>query len=328
MARKIAIDIGQANVRIYEKEKGLVIHDKCVLALDTSTKEIKAVGEDAYKMIGRLPGKIKCIQPLENGVIADFEAASMLLNEYFKKSHLNSSFLRPEIYLSYPINSTEVIKTAYRDLGESLESKKVVLVEDIYAASLGVGFDMDKSQASFIMNIGSGITSMAIVSMNSILKAKSISVAGSKFNSSIREFIKQNHHLLIGDIAIENIKVNLVNLDRADKSVTEKISGRDLISGLPTVITVTQVEMSKAIKEDVEFLVKEIKNFLEEIDPSALEDILDSGLVISGESAKLTGLISYLKKELKIPVLMAESPETAIIDGLVRKMDGSIVKDN
>lgn len=315
MAKDIGIDLGTANVLIYVKGEGVVLNEPSVVALDSENKRILAVGKEANAMLGRTPGKVKTIRPIKDGVIADFEVTQAMLNEFIKKVNGRKGLIRPRILICCPSNITQVEKNAIKEAAEGTGAKRVYLEEEPRVAAIGTGMDIKSPSANMIVDIGGGTTDIAVLSIGGIVTSLSIKTAGNTLDKDIKKYIKQKYKLLIGDKTAENIKIKIGSVHKADKDEKMEVKGRNLMSGLPNTIEISAEEIEEAIKESVLELVKAIKSVLEITPPELSADIVDKGLVLTGGGALISGLPELLEKELKIPVVITESPLTSVADG-------------
>ena len=315
MAKDIGIDLGTANVLIYLKGEGVVLNEPSVVALDIENNRILAVGKEANAMLGRTPGKVKTIKPIKDGVIADFEVTQAMLNEFIKKISGKRGLIRPKILICCPSNITQVEKNAIKEAAERTGAKKVYLEEEPKVAAIGTGMDIKNPSANMIVDIGGGTTDIAVLSIGGIVTSLSIKTAGNTLDRDIKKYIKQKYKLLIGDKTAENIKIKIGSVHKPNKEERMEVKGRNLMSGLPNTIEITAEEIEEAIKESISELVKAIKSVLEITPPELSADIVDKGLVLTGGGALISGLPELLEKELKIPVVIAESPLTSVADG-------------
>lgn len=315
LAKDIGIDLGTANILIYIKNQGIVLNEPSIVALETETKRIVAVGQEAKDMLGRTPGKIKAIKPLKDGVIADFEATEIMLNSFIKKLKVRNLFARPRILICCPTNITQVEKNAIKEAAERTGARKVYIEEEPKVAAIGAGMDISKPTANMIIDIGGGTTDIAILSLNGIVISSSINIAGNTFDQDIINYIREKYKLLIGEKTAEDIKVNFATVFKPSKKKKIEVRGRNLITGLPNTIEITQEEITEALTESLKKLFKEIVNILEETDPELSADIVEKGIVLTGGGSLLKGLLEFLKQELKVPILIAESPLTCVAEG-------------
>ena len=315
MAKDIGIDLGTANVLIYLKGKGIVLNEPSVVVIETETKKVLAVGEEANEMVCRTPGKVKAIKPMKDGVIADFELTEIMLNEFIKKAKARRSIVRPRILICCPTNITPVEKNAIKEAAERTGARKVYIEEEPKVAAIGAGMDISKPAANMVLDIGGGTTDIAVLSMNGIVSSSSIKVAGNAMDQDIIKYIKEKYKLLIGEKTAENIKINFANVYNPKKSEKLEVKGRDLITGLPSSLEITQEETKEALEECISKIIKSCKNVLEQTPPELSSDIVEKGVVLTGGGALLTGLVERLEEALTIPVLIAETPLTCVAEG-------------
>lgn len=315
LAKDIGIDLGTANVLIYVKGRGIVLNEPSIVVVDTDTKTVIAVGAEAKEMLGRTPGKIKAIRPLKDGVIADFELTEIMLNAFIKKIKAKNLFSRPKILICCPTNITQVEKNAIIEAAERTGAKKVYIEEEPKVAAIGAGMDISKPTANMVLDIGGGTTDIAVLSLNGIVSSASVKVAGNSIDNDIIKYIREKYKLLIGEKTAEEIKIEFTNVFKPNKKEKKEIKGRDLITGLPKAIEITQDETKEATKESINRIIKTIKNVLEQTPPELSADIVEKGLILTGGGALLTGLMELLEEELTIPVLIAETPLTCVAEG-------------
>ena len=315
LAKDIGIDLGTANVLIYIKGRGIVLNEPSVVVVDTETKRVIAVGTEANEMLGRTPGKVKAIKPMKDGVIADFELTEIMLNAFIKKIKAKNLFSRPRILICCPTNITPVEKNAIREAAERTGARKVYIEEEPKVAAVGAGMDISKATANMVLDIGGGTTDIAILSLNGIVKSSSVRVAGNAMDQDIIRYIREKYKLLIGEKTAEDIKINFANVHTPNKKEKLEVRGRNLITGLPHSIEITQDETKEALSDSVERIVKSVKNVLEQTPPELSADIVEKGVILTGGGALLTGLVELLEEELTIPVLVAETPLTCVVEG-------------
>ena len=315
LAKNIGIDLGTANVLIYIKDQGIVLNEPSIVAIDTETKRVIAVGREANDMLGRTPGKVKAIKPMKDGVIADFEITEIMLNTFIKKIKAKSIFTRPKILICCPSNITPVEKNAIREAAERTGAKKVYIEEEPKVAAIGAGMDISKPSANMVIDIGGGTTDIAILSLDDIVNSTSLRCAGNVFDQDIIKYIKEKYKLLIGDPTAEDIKINFSNVFNPSKKETREIKGRNLVTGLPHTITITQDEIRDALNESIYKIIKATTNVLEQTPPELSADIVDKGIVLTGGGAMIEGLPELLSKELEVPVFIADDPLTCVANG-------------
>lgn len=310
----IGIDLGTTNILIYIKKKGIVLNEPCVVAIEKDTKKVVAVGKKANEMIGRTPDKIEAIRPLKDGVITDIDITEIMLNEFINKIKAKQLFVRPRILISCPTNISPRERETIREVAERTGARKVYIEEEPKVAARGAGMKIKEPIANMIVDIGGGTTDIAVLSIDGIVNSSSIKIAGDKFNENIIDFLKKRYKLLIGALTAEKVKTTFVNIYNPTSEKIE-IKGRDLVTGLPSSIEITQLELKAALQESIDKIIGEIIKVLENTPPELSADIIEKGIVLTGGSAKLTGLINLIEEKVKVPILIAESPETCVAEG-------------
>ena len=314
-AKDIGVDLGTANVLIYVKGKGIVLNEPSIVVIDTETKSVIAVGEEAKEMLGKTPEKVKAVKPLKDGVIADFELTEIMLNSFIKKIKARNLFFRPRILICCPTNITQVEKNAIIEAAEHMGARKVFIEEEPKVAAIGAGMDISRPTANMVLDIGGGTTDIAVLSLNGIVSSSSIKTAGNSMDQEIVKYIKEKYKLLIGEKTAEEIKINFANVYKPSKKEKLEIKGRDLLTGLPKAIEISQDETKEAMKESLNKIIKACKNVLEQTPPELSADIVEKGVILTGGGSLLTGLVEVLEDELTIPVLIAETPLTCVAEG-------------
>lgn len=314
-AKDIGIDLGTANVLIYVKGQGIVLNEPSVVAMDAETKKPLAVGSEAREMLGRTPGTVVAIRPMKDGVIADFEITEVMLNHFIRKINGKSFLSRPRILICCPSNITQVEKNAIKEAAERTGAKKVFIEEEPKVAAIGAGMDISKPSGNMVIDIGGGTTDIAVLSLGGIVTSSSIKIAGNVFDSDIMKYIKDKYKLLIGDRTAEEIKISIGTVYSGNKNDKMEVRGRDLVTGLPHSITICSDEVEEALRESVYIIVHTAKNVLEQTPPELAADIIDKGIVITGGGALIDGFDLLLAHELKVPVFVAESPLTCVVEG-------------
>ncbi len=314
-SKDIGIDLGTTNVLIYVKGRGVVLNEPSIVAIDTDSKSVLAVGTEAKEMLGRTPTKIKAIKPMKDGVIADFELTEIMLNTFIKKIKARNLFFRPRILICCPTNITQVEKNAIREAAEHTGARKVYIEEEPKVAAIGAGMDISKPVANMVVDIGGGTTDIAVLSLNGIVSSASNKTAGNALDQDIIKYIKEKYKLLIGESTAEDIKINFANVYKPLKKEKLEVKGRDLLTGLPKAITITQDETKEAMNDSIKKIVKACTNVLEQTPPELSADIVEKGVILTGGGSLLNGLSDVLEEELTIPVLMAETPLTCVVEG-------------
>jgi len=319
--KDIGIDLGTANILINVKGEGIVLNEPSVVAIDEDSKRVLAVGIEAHEMLGRTPGKVKAIKPMKDGVIADFELTEAMLNHFIKKVKARNIFIKPRILICCPANVTGVEKNAIKEAAERTGAKKVFIEEEPKVAAVGVGLDISKPSGCMIIDIGGGTTDIAVLSLGSIVTSTSIKVAGNTFDNEIIKYIKDNYKLLIGERTAEDIKKEIGSVGKTKKKQKMEVKGRSMVNGLPETITITSEEIDNALNGSVYEIIGAIKTVLENTPPELSADIINKGIVVTGGGAMLEGLDELLKKELNVPIFIAESPLTCVANGTGKMLE-------
>lgn len=314
-SKDIGIDLGTANVLIYVKGEGIVLNEPSVVALDSSTGKILAVGHEAREMLGRTPGKVNAIRPMKDGVIADFDATGLMLDYFIKKVNGKGIMSKPRILICCPSNITQVEQNAIKEAAERTGARKVFLEEEPKVAAVGAGLDIAEPVGNMVIDIGGGTTDIAILSLGDIVTSASIKIAGNTFDSDITKFIKEKYKLLIGDRTSENIKFTVGRVYTDGKNEKMQVKGRDLITGLPHTITICSEEIEEALKESAYIIVHTAKTVLEKTPPELSADIMNKGIILTGGGSLIKGMDKLLEHELKVPVMIADSPLTCVAMG-------------
>lgn len=322
-SKNMGIDLGTANILVYVKGKGIVINEPSVVAINTQTKEVLAVGEDAKNMIGRTPGNIVAIRPLSDGVIADFDVTQTMLKHFIKKARGKSSLFRPRIVVCVPSGVTEVEKRAVEEAAMQAGAREAYLIEEPMAAAIGADLPVQEPVGIMIVDIGGGTTEVAVISLGGIVTSKSVRVAGDELDSAIVNYVKREYNLMIGERTAEEIKINIgtADINQNNKSKAMEVRGRDLLSGLPKTIKVTSEEIYKAMKDSINQIVESIKTTLEKTPPELSSDIMERGIVLAGGGALLDGLDRVINKETGIAVSVAENPKDCVAIGTGRSLE-------
>jgi rod shape-determining protein MreB len=321
MSRDMGIDLGTANTLIFVKGKGVLLREPSVVAINTTNKKVLAVGTEAKNMIGRTPGNIVAIRPLKDGVIADFDVTQQMLRKFIEKISAKSAFTSPRIVICYPSGVTEVEKRAINEATNQAGARKVMLLEEPMAAAIGAGLPVNEPTGSMIVDIGGGTTEVAVISLGGIVTSKSLRVAGDELDQAIITYIKREFNLMIGERTAENVKMELGSAFEDEEERDMQIRGRDLITGLPKVITVTDGQIREALKEPVALIIEAIKTTLEKTPPELAADIMDKGIMLAGGGALLKGLDKLIYSETHMPVHIAEFPLDCVVLGAGKSLD-------
>jgi rod shape-determining protein MreB len=321
MSRDMGIDLGTANTLVYLKGKGIVLREPSVVAINKNTNKVLAVGEEAKQMIGRTPGNIVAIRPMRDGVIADFDITEKMLKHFINKVG-SKGFTSPRVVVCFPAGITEVEKRAIQEATNRAGAREAYLMEEPMAAAIGAGLPVNEPTGSMVVDIGGGTTEVAIISLGGIVTSKSLRVAGDQFDLSIIAYIKKQYNLMIGERTAETIKMTLGSaFILEDDGLSMEIRGRDLISGLPKVIEVTQKEVREALNEPIQAIIEAIKTTLEKTPPELASDIMDKGIMLTGGGALLKGLDALINHETHMPVHIAENPLDCVAIGAGKALD-------
>jgi rod shape-determining protein MreB len=316
----LAIDLGTANTLVFVRGKGIVCNEPSVVAVQHD--KVIAVGTEAQKMLGRTPANIDAMRPLKEGVIADFDKTGEMLKYFIRKVHNRKSFISPRIAIGVPSGITQVEQRAVKDAAQASGAREIYLIEEPMAAALGVGLPIGEPYGNMIVDIGGGTTDVAVISLHGVVYSKAVRMGGDKLDEDIVSHIKSKGRILIGDRTAELIKRKLgsaFKLDDENRSMD--IKGRDLVSGIPKTITIYEDEIRDAISETVTVVMNSIKVALENTPPELASDIVDRGIVLAGGGALLKGLDELIRHETDLPVIVAEEPLLAVVNGVGKVLD-------
>ena len=313
--KDMGIDLGTANTLVYVQGKGIVLREPSVVAINNLTKKPLAVGSEAKQMIGRTPGNIVAIRPLRDGVIADFDVAHTMIKSLIEKGGSKSSLKSPRIIVCYPSGVTEVEKRAIEEATKLAGARDVVLMEEPMAAAIGAGLPVSEPTGSMIVDIGGGTTEVAIISLGGIVTSKSLRIAGDEFDQAIIAYVKKEYNLMIGERTAEQIKMEIGSAHRSEEELCMDIKGRDLITGLPKIVEISEIQIREALREPVYAIIEAIKTTLEKTPPELAADIIEKGIMLAGGGALLKGLDVLITEETNMPVHIAESPLDCVVLG-------------
>jgi rod shape-determining protein MreB len=315
MAKEIGIDLGTANVLIYVEGKGIVLNEPSVVAVDTKTDKVLAVGTEAYQMVGRTPGNIRAVRPLKDGVISDFDMTEAMLSYFIKKLNVKGLMNRPNIMVCAPTNITDIERTAIIGAAEKSGGAKVYLEYEPKVAAVGAGLDIFAPIASMVIDMGGGTSDIAVLSLGDIVASESIRVAGDKLNADIASYIKNTHGLQVGERTAENVKISIGSAVPVAEPREMDVRGRDTFTGMPRTVTLTQNEAEEAMHDTLRQIVNAAHEVLSRIQPELASDIIDRGIVLTGGGALLGGIDTLIANELGVPVIISESPLDNVAKG-------------
>jgi rod shape-determining protein MreB len=324
-SKDLAIDLGTKNTLVYTVDKGIVINEPSVVAVNVRTDEILAVGEEARKMVGKTPSHIKAIKPLNEGVISDFEVTEKMLKYFVDKVHSESFTLipRPRMIIGIPIDITEVEKKAVEDAAKSSGARQVFLIEEAMAAAIGARLPVTEAVANMVVDIGGGTAEIAVISLGGVVTYKSLNVAGNCFDNDIIDYIREEFNILIGEQVAEAVKIKIGSATQLKEDLEMEVRGRDLINGLPRAVMVDDSQIREAIAKSVSKIIENIKLTLEITPPELVADIYENGIFLSGGGALLRGLDKQIAAATKIPVRISDDPLTCVVRGM-----GILLSDN
>ena len=323
MIKDIGIDLGTANTLVYVKGKGVVVNEPSVVAVNQSTGEVLSVGNDAKSMIGRTPGTIEAVRPMQDGVIADFDVTQAMIKKFIRKAIGPAGmFVRPLVVICIPSGVTEVEKRAVDEAGMQAGAKEVYMIYEPMSAAIGAGLPVAEPTGSMIVDIGGGTSEVAVLSLGGIVISNSLRVAGDTFDNAISQYIKREFNLQIGDRTAEEVKIKIGSAYPYDGEGTMEIKGRDLVSGLPRLVEVRADQIREALAEPVYSIIDCIKMTVEKTPPELAADIMDRGIMLAGGGALLRGLDKIIELETQIKVNVAENPLNGVIDGIGKMLEG------
>jgi rod shape-determining protein MreB and related proteins len=314
---EIGIDLGTANILVYSKNKGIILNEPSVVAIDKVTKKVLAVGSEAKDMIGKTPGKIIAVRPLKDGVIADYDITTDMLKHIMKIAarKLGMSLRKPTVVVCTPSGATSVERRAIQDAIKSAGAKEVHLIEEPVAAAIGADLPVDEPTANVVVDIGGGTTEVAIISFGGVVSCHSIRIAGDQLDEEIIQYVRKNYNLLIGERTAEKMKIEIGYALVKHEEETMDIRGRDLVTGLPKTITVSSFQMQDAMKESLLHILEAIRATLEDCPPELSGDIVDRGVILTGGGALMKGIQEWLSQEIVVPVHIAPSPLECVAIG-------------
>jgi rod shape-determining protein MreB len=316
----LAIDLGTANTLVFAEGKGIVVNEPSIVALNTRTGEVEAVGKEAKEMLGRTPGNIVAIKPMKDGVIADFKVTERMLNYFIQKAHGRKVLVHPRIVIGVPSDITQVEKRAVMDSAYRAKASEVHLVEQAMMAAIGAGLPITEPSGNMVVDIGGGTTDVAVISLSGIVYSRSVRVAGNEMDDAVMQYVKRKYNLLIGERTAEAIKMEIGSAYPLDKPLTMEIKGRNLIEGMPKTLTIDDSEIREALGECVATIVNAIRVALERTPPELSADISDRGIVLTGGGGLLKNLDKRIREETGLTVSIADHPLACVVLGTGRML--------
>ncbi|EAL56878.1 rod shape-determining protein [Campylobacter coli] len=321
----MGIDLGTANTLVLVKDKGIVINEPSVVAVERerygSRAKILAVGKEAKDMVGKTPGNIEAIRPMKDGVIADFDMTEKMIRYFIEKTHRRKSFLRPRIIISVPYGLTQVERKAVRESALSAGAREVFLIEEPMAAAIGANLPIQEPKGNLVVDIGGGTTGIGVISLGGLVISKSIRTAGDKLDTSIVNYVKEKYNLIIGERTGEEIKIAIGSAIQLPKELSMVVKGRDQVSGLLSRIELTSEDVREAMREYLKEIADALKMVLEMMPPDLASDIVENGVVLTGGGALIRGLDKYLSEIVRLPVYIADEPLLAVAKGTGKALE-------
>lgn len=311
----IGIDLGTANTLVYARDKGVVLREPSVVAINNETREVIAVGDEAKRMLGRTPMNIAALRPMKDGVIADFEITEAMLRYFIQKVNNSMRFVPPRVVVAVPSGITEVERRAVKESAIHAGAREVRLLQEPVAAAIGVGLPIDEPTANMIVDIGGGTTEVAIISLSGVVYSKSIRVGGDELDAAIVNYMKRAYNLMIGERSAEEIKVRVGSASPLDEELTMEVKGRDSVAGLPKTLHISSQEIREALADTVNSITELVRTALERCPPELSADLVDRGFILAGGGAMIRNLDRLLSDATGLPVFVAEDPLSAVANG-------------
>ncbi|MDA0321757.1 MAG: rod shape-determining protein [Verrucomicrobia bacterium] len=311
----IGIDLGTANTLVYVKDRGIVLREPSVVAVEAGSNRVLAVGDEAKRMLGRTPGSIVAIRPMKAGVIADFEITEAMLRYFIRRIHQHRKMVKPRIIIAVPSDITEVEKRAVKDSATHAGARDVFLIEEPMAAAIGVGLPVQEPAGNMIVDIGGGTTEVALISLAGIVFSRTVRVGGDEMDECIVQYMKRVYNLMIGERTAEEIKITMGSAYPVGDDTSMEVKGRDLVAGLPKTLTISSEEIREALQEPISSIIDAIKVTLERCPPELAADLVDRGMVLAGGGALLTGIDKLIAEQTGLPVHVADDPLSAVAEG-------------
>jgi rod shape-determining protein MreB and related proteins len=314
-SKDLGIDLGTANTVVFSRGQGIILREPSVVAINKNTREVMAIGNDAYEMVGRTPGNIIAVSPIKDGVIADFDITEKMIGSFIKKAKGTSKLIRPRVLIGVPWGITSVEKRAVHDSALQGGAKEIFIIDEPMAAAIGANVKITEPAGQMIIDIGGGTTEVAVISLGGIVTCKSIRVAGNEFDQAIIAHCRKNYNLLIGERTAEKVKIAIGSAYPFKEESSYSVRGRDLVSGLPKTFTISSYEIRDALSEAVSSIIDTVRMTLEKTPPELSADIMEKGILMTGGSSQLRGLDQFINEETGIAVVSAEDPLSCVAMG-------------
>ena len=318
LSNDLGIDLGTANTLVYVRDRGLLIDEPSVVAVDKNTKKVVAIGLEAKRMLGRTPGEIEAIRPMKDGVIADFDLVEQMLKYFIRKVQKYRFYFRPRAVICVPAGITEVEKRAVADSAESAGVREVYMVTETMAAAIGMGIPVGEPSGNMVIDIGGGTAEIAVIALNGMVCDMSVRIGGDEMDETIVSYLKKTYNLLVGESTAEQIKVQIGSAFPLEDELEMEVKGRDLVAGIPKTLRITSTEIRDALNEPVSIIVEAVKQALEQTPPELSADILDKGIIMTGGSSLLRGLDERIRQETNLPVNVIDDPLTCVARGALK----------
>jgi rod shape-determining protein MreB len=320
-SQDMAIDLGTSSTLIYIRGKGIVLNEPSVVTIETHSKKILAVGEEAKRMVGRTPGNLTALRPMREGVIADFDMTERMLRYFIQKVHRGGTLIRPRIIIGVPSRITQVEQRAVKESAELAGAREVYLIEEPVAAAIGAGLPITEPSGNMVVDIGGGTTDIAVISLGGIVYSESVRVAGDQIDGAIVSHLKREYSLLIGEHMAERIKMEIGSAYPLPEKKQMAVKGRDLVSGIPRTILIDDSEIREALQDCLTTIVRAIRLALENTPPELAGDIIDRGIVLTGGGSMLQGLDDRLREETALPIVTVDDPLTSVVLGVGKTLE-------
>ncbi len=317
----IAMDLGTATTLVYVRGKGIVLNEPSVVAVDRGTNRVRAVGDEAKRMLGKTPDYISAVRPMRDGVIADFDITENMIRHFIRKVHNSRRMSRPRMIIGIPSGITEVERRAVRESAERAGAREVYLITEPMAAAIGAGLPVQEPAGNMVVDIGGGTTEVAIISLGGIVVSTSSRTAGDELDNAIVQHIKREYGMFIGERTAEAIKIKIGSAFTLKQEETMEVKGQDMVAGLPKTLAVTSAEIRNALKEPVSEIISAIRQTLEKTPPELAADIVERGMILTGGGSLLHGLDQLISEETKLPVILAEKPIECVVLGAGKALE-------